>query len=267
VQIVLLLVVACGGGGVAWAIAAASRRRERRNTALHQIAAHFAGDAQGAVASGRLHGIPVMFRFTTHGSGSNARPWTEIDVEVPASYPLAIHLRRHAWLDKGRIARGDMIDLQLGDPAFDEAFLVEAAPEDIARGLLDAGARSFLLAHGRIELDTVSEGDLRFLRFALQGWIEDVPAATLAIDHAVRFGARVREAYAAADSAVPVRVGGAPYRPALDAQPMRDASAARVAEVAALEALRAARARRHTVMVVAIMVAILIVWLAMMRGF
>ena len=260
---VFLFLFLVGGGGVTWAVTAANRRERRRDTVLGQIAAHLGGQAQGASAIGKIDGVAIVVRFGTRGSGSDTQPWTEIDVEVPRSYPLAIYLRRHAWLDKGRIERGDMIDVQLGDPAFDGAFLVEAAPEDVARALLDASARSFLSAHGRPELETVAEGELRYLRFAVPGWLEDMATMATAIDQVARIGARVRTAYADVERASPAQVGGSPYRPELVEQPARDASAARAAEVAALEALRATRAGRQTVMVVLLMVAIAIIWLAM----
>jgi hypothetical protein len=42
--------------------------------------------------------------------------------------------------------RGDAIEVQLGDEAFDRAFVVEAAPSDVIRALLDESTRAALLA-------------------------------------------------------------------------------------------------------------------------
>lgn len=260
---VFLFMCLVAGSVALWVVTAAKRREQRRDTALGQIAAHLGGESQGGSAFGKIDGVPIVVRFGTRGSGSDTQPWTEIDVEVPRAYPLAIYIRRHAWLDQGRIERGDMIDVQLGDPEFDRAFLVEAAPEDVVRALLDATTRSFLSAHDRAELETIVEGELRYLRFAVPGWLEDLAAVTPAIHQVARIGARVRTAYADVDRPAPAQAGGSPYRSELADQPARDASAARAAEVAALEAIRAARAGRQKVMVVALMVGIAIVWLVL----
>jgi hypothetical protein len=106
-------------------------------------------------------------------------------------------------------------------------------------------------------------GELRRLRFAVPGWLEDMATMIATINEVARIGARVRAAYADVDRAAPAQVAGAPYRSELADQPARDASAAHAAEVATLEAIRAARAARQTVMVAVLMVAIAIIWLAM----
>lgn len=260
-----LILGAVVSGAVAWAIAAAARRKQMRKSALSEIASYLGGHGSATRAFGVRHGVAVTFEFATRGSGSDRESWTEIDVVVPAAYPLAIHVRRHRWLDKRAITRGDMIDLQMGDVAFDEAFLVEAAPEDVARVLLDASARRFLSLYQRVELDTMVVKDRKVLRFAVHGWIEHVPTANVAIDFVAAIGARVRDAYADVDREAPVTMGGSPYRPEPERRSVRDASAARVAEVAALEANRARRAMHQKVVTVAIMIVILIliVWLAM----
>jgi hypothetical protein len=217
----------------------------QRATALREIAAHLGGQVEGGSAFVKIHGVTILVRYPHRDSEVELpRPWTEIYVEVPRSYPLAIHVRRRSWLDQGHIARGEMIAIRLGDPAFDDAFLVEAVPEDVARSLLDGDARAFLSAHGRAELDTVTEGELRFLRFAVSGWIAHAATVTTMIDQVAQIGARVREAYVDVERPASPQVGGSPYRSELAEQPVRDASAARAAEVAALDASRASRAHR-----------------------
>ena len=249
------------GGFLAWAIAAGGRQAEQRKTALGQIADHLRGSHDGSSASGESHGVAVTFRYATRGSGSSSESWTEIDAEVPRAYPLSIHVRRHAWRDRARIASGEMIDIQLGDAAFDDAFLVEAAPADVVRLLLDQAARSFLAAQPRVELDTVEVGGRRVLRLSLHGWIEQVPAATAAIAAAAQIGARVREAYAAVDRSA-VQEQGSPYRPMLDDQPARDAAAARSHEVATVEAIRTARIESGKIVAGVVFATILFIMLA-----
>jgi hypothetical protein len=263
VEIVLVAVVA--SGAVAWAIAANQRRKQKRGAVLAQIAGYLGGQDTGSAAFGARHGGAVTFQFATRGGGSNRESWTEIDVVVPSAYPLAIHVRRHRWLDKAGIGRGNMIDLQLDDPPFDAAFVVEAAPEDVVRVLLDARVRCFLLSHPHVELETMTVGECKVLRLAIREWIEDVPAATAAIELVAGIGARVRDAYATVEAAPPYRPGGSPYRPEVDARHSRDMAAARSAEVAVLEAMRARRARYHKALVISLAILIALIWLAMIQ--
>lgn len=257
----ILLLVGVLSGALVWSVAAV-RRKQNRARLLTQIAGHLGGRASATVASGASHGVTVIFQLATRTADSNTEWWTEIDVVVPAAYPLAIHVRRQRWLDRRASARGAVIDLQLGDAAFDDAFVVEAAPEDVAHILLDAPVRSFLMAQQRVELDTLVVGERKVLRLAIHDWIDDVASATAAIDFVAAIGARVRDAYAAVDREVPVAMGGSPYRPQPDDRPARDASAARLAEVAALEATRVRRGRRQKVIGIAVMVVLVAVWLA-----
>ena len=64
------------------------------------------------------------------------------------------------------VEHGRAIDLVLGDEAFDDSFLVEAAPADMARALLDREARTALLSFHPCRL-TVIGNELRFTKMAL----------------------------------------------------------------------------------------------------
>lgn len=236
-MVLYVLLAWLGVALVSWAYDRAVRAQVQRMAALPQIAAHLHGTHDVASAAGSLHGVAVRFHFDDRGLGSSVEHWTLIEAELPASYPLAIHVRPHGWTDRALRARGEMVDVKLGDAAFDAAFLVEAAPEDVARQLLDAGARGLLLSHRRAELDTVSDESKRVLRLALRGWLEDPGAALHAIEHVARIAAQVRAAYAETQPAQSAQLTGAPYRPQLDEPPPRDAAG----EVAALDAQRTRR--------------------------
>jgi hypothetical protein len=188
----------------------------------------------------------VRLCFGTRGSGSDATPWTEIEAELPPSYPLEVHVRRRTRLDEP-IDRRDVHALGFGAPAFDQTFVVEAAPEDVVRLLLDAGAQRMLSAHEVVTLDTESDGARRVLRLAIRTWVEDVSDALFAMDRVARICAGVRNAYALLDSAVPVQMDGAPYRPVPNDESARAVSDERAAEVVALRTLRAQREHRQAV--------------------
>ncbi len=224
---------------------------------LSALAAALGGSASGATAFGARCGTPVRVELVTRGTGRTAEEWTVLEAVLPAGYPLALHIRRHHWLGVTRVARGGVVDLPLGDAAFDRAFLIEAAPEDIARPLLDPGARDVLRTFRRVELDTVAIADFKVLRLAIRGWIEDVSAALVAIDFLVELGVRVADVYLAVDGVMPARMAGSPLPPPLDQRPARPVPAVRAVEVAALEAMRTRRARRYMVTaVVAFVVAL-----------
>jgi hypothetical protein len=137
--------------------------------------------------------------------------------------------------------------VQVGAPDFDAMFLVEAAPTDVVRALLDQPARAFLASYAAAELTTERERGRHLLRFALPGWIEAVEPAAFAVNGVARIGSRLRDAYAAADEAVPVREAGSPYRQLVDDAPARDAAAVRGRELAALDALNARRVLRDRI--------------------
>ena len=259
---IVVVMVAVSLGVAIWATVAAGDRK-RRQTMLRQVARYLGGRHDATAAFGNHGGTVVRFQLTTRGAGKSKEWWTELEVVVPAAYPLAIHVRRRRWLDHTRMTRSDVVDLPLGDEPFDEAFVVEAAPEDIARKLLDAGVRSFLSALQRPELDTVAIGESKLLRLAVQGGFDDLAGATAAIDSLVGIAARVRGVYAVVDGAVPAQPGGSPYRPQpAVVAPGREVPAVRAVEVAALEAARASRARRYRVAVVVAVIALPIIALA-----
>jgi hypothetical protein len=238
-------------------IALVKAQTARRNSAIARIAMHLEGDMHdGAEVRGTHRGVRMTYRFATRGSGSSSESWTEVEADVPAAYPLAIHVRRHGWGDRTNIERGNMIDVEVGDAAFDAAFLVEAAPADVAKLLLDRDARAFLAEHRTVELDTIAAGDRKLLRFAIPSWIEDEHQAAALIQRLAGIAARVRDSFAQVEAATPVRDVGAPFRQQLDDQPAREASRAREAEVQRLEVMRAARQARQNRIVVAIVIAI-----------
>ncbi|MCC6995473.1 MAG: hypothetical protein IT370_12750 [Deltaproteobacteria bacterium] len=234
-------------GFIGFAIWAAISGNQRRRTALEAIASKLSGaaDSKHAHATGTLAGIPITLRYTTRGSGSSSESWTEIDATPPAGYPLSLLLRAHGWFDSGKIERGDLVDVTIGDPEFDGRFVIEAAPADVVRHLFPPELRAYLMSRKQLTIDTAKVGDAGtlVLRLSVRGWLEKPEDFTPALDQMAELAARVREAHARADqAATPAEPGGSPYRPAVDAAPARDARAARADEVAKLEATKAARA-------------------------
>ena len=73
-------------------------------------------------------------------------PSTHCRVAMPeGAIQLAMELRPQTDIEQRALDRGDAFDVELGDEAFDRAFVVEAAPVDVIRVLLDEATRVALL--------------------------------------------------------------------------------------------------------------------------
>jgi hypothetical protein len=86
-----------------------------------------------------------------------------LSIERPA---FEMDLRPETRWGVRDVEHGRAIDIVLGDEAFDDSFLVEAAPADIARALLDRDTRTALLAFHPCRL-TLLGNELRFSKLAL----------------------------------------------------------------------------------------------------
>ena len=214
-----------------------SRARMRRFDALFTAAEAMQGKTSPSTstASGSRRGLAVTFSLTSRGSGSGAEAWTEIDVVRPAT-SLVLELRPERRHERRLKERSLTVDVETGDPAFDGAFLVEAAPADVARALLDADVRARLLALAPVAI-APAHG---WLRLEKRGWIEEPAVVVEAIDLAATIAARIPAAFAAADAALE-RAAGSPYRPELDAGDARSAKQRRDEEVAELRARKERR--------------------------
>jgi hypothetical protein len=122
---------------------------------------------------------------------------------------------------------------------FDRAFLVEAAPAQIARIVLDASVRQLLASYDAAALTTESVGGRAVLRLAVRTWLSHV-AIVAAVDVLARLSAGLRDAYAAVEAAA-LRDGGSPYRPQLDDAQIDAQRSALADEVASVARLRSTR--------------------------
>jgi hypothetical protein len=200
-------------------------------------------DRRDRVARGLRKGVPTAVRFALRGTGyertSYERRRTEIDVHMPSGYPLSLHVRRHEWTDLHQIERSAMVDVQIGDAAFERAFLIEAAPARIARLLLDTSVRRLLASYDAAVLTNEQRDGKPVLRLSVPSWLGN-EAITVAVDVLVAVAKALRDAYAAVE-ATALRDAGSPYRPQLDDAQV-DAQRSELAkEVELVEALRAKR--------------------------
>ncbi len=108
-------------------------------------------------------------------------------VLAPGRPPFEMDLRPQTAVEERHIARGRAIDLVLGDKAFDESFVVEAAPSDMTRALLDEHARTGLLALFPCQMTVVGDA----LVFAKAGVLEDVEEVKRVVELCAHVGARL----------------------------------------------------------------------------
>ena len=256
-----------GMGALAiWAFVYHSKQRAKRQTTLQELAKWLAGSSDTNSARGTLAGTPVTIAYVSRGSGSSRESWTEVDAELPAKYPLTLFIRPHAWRDAGKIERGEMVDVAVGDAAFDERFLVEAAPADVARMLFDDVTRRFLMDTKVYVTVTTETGAKPYIRLAVRKWLDTLSEATPAIEVATSLARRVRNAYAELEAKTAPQETGSPYRPVLDDRGAREAADARQREVVDLDRIRAERAARERMVAILIVVAfVVLVIVSMLR--
>lgn len=217
--------------------------KAKRADTLAKLAAAFGGvpDPKRSLVVAKRRDLAMTYKFADRGAGSSHEPWTECDVEIPARYPLTMRIVR-GKPSKRDLQEGLVIDVEIGSTRFDDDFIVEAAPVDVIRQLIDHEARQLLQSHGKPELTTEKVDDSAMLRLAIPGWEENPDKALALADGVARIASRIRDAYAAAEAAVEKPEVGSPYRAEVDLQPARDAQDTREKEIAAVQEVAA---RRH----------------------
>lgn len=111
---------------------------------------------EGRVRGAHLHYVVVAGRSTNLGQ-------THCRAALSSGEPLAFEmdLRPQTASALRDVEHGRAIDLVVGDDAFDDTFIVEAAPAEMAHALLDEPARTGLLAFSPCRL-TVTGNELHF---------------------------------------------------------------------------------------------------------
>lgn len=147
-------------------------------------------------ARGTFAGVEIELRFVDRGAGSTRDPYTEVVVVGAAVRPdLVLHVIPQTARDAADVAAGHGTDVRLGDSAFDDAFLVEAGPEDVVRLLFRPKVRVGMMAVRPIGVHTTPDG----LMVEKSGWIEDAELLRPLVALAAGIAGRVPEAFEAAD--------------------------------------------------------------------
>lgn len=222
-------------GLICWAVIAGRRMYRRTGRELEPIAEVLGGKVEREFLNGfsnrpvvrtSLDGFPVIFRFVDYRC-------SELDIRLPANYPLVLAVRRRAWkhhrlLGSQKLAAFD-----------DDTYAVEAAPADVADVLLDAATRQLLDELSCCQLLTIPDPTGLYLRLTLPFRL--TPASAAIAYALVEIAARVRDAYATAEAAIPLEREGSPHREMTCDRAREQAARARVGEVADLARLHRTR--------------------------
>ncbi len=151
---------------IATIVGASVAARSARLRVIEEAFRSLGGDPRRTLrgVEGSVHGLPVRYSFT---SGKRRVQSTicvaTLSVERP---PFEMDLRPESRWGQRDVEHGRAIDLVLGDEAFDDSFLVEAAPADVARALIDRDTRTAMLSFHPCRL-TVVGSELRFTKVAM----------------------------------------------------------------------------------------------------
>jgi hypothetical protein len=242
------------------ALLAGATLKPRADARLFALAKSLGGHVTGSNSIvGSCGEIRIGYALTTTGGGSSTEQWTEITADLPPAYPLAIYLRRQGWLDRAKISKGELVDVEVGDGAFDARFLVEAAPAAVIAKLLDDQARRFLMKLGDVTLTTQDTARGRQLVLAIRGWSDDPALAGRRVDEVARIARRVREVFDALHGEVPIEMVGAPFREMPLQRENPHTPDRQRAEVSRLEIQRASRIAQQRVLAFAMLGAIVFV--------
>ncbi len=181
---------------------------------------------------GRFDAHEVEVRFVDRGAGSTRDPYTEVwFLGAAVRDDLRLHVIPQTSDDVAEIAEGRGTDVVVGEPAFDEAFFVEAGPEDVVVRLFDATIRDRMKSLRPLGVHTHGDG----LLIEKPTWENEAVLGAL-----VELGAwivdGIPEAFEAADRAAQSRTG---YRTTITTEGLAEQ---RREEAASVGAKRSARA-------------------------
>jgi hypothetical protein len=138
-----------------------------------------------AAVEGRLGGRTV--RFGLHTGGKHTPRKTMCGAWLHAPSPLEMELRPATAGELRNLEHGRAIDLVLGDGAFDDSFIVEAAPSEMARALLDRNARTALLTFHPCVVTVAGDK----LTFSKSGYLEEPAEIARVLDMCADLASRL----------------------------------------------------------------------------
>jgi hypothetical protein len=222
----LILVLVLGGVVVFFAliILHVNRIERRAVDAARRLLPNYAADSKGVGHrfTGKVDGIEVTLRlYQTFSESPEGGPWSEVLFPQPPG--VFLELRPQDAVETHLVTSGLAQDRLVGDPAFDQVFVVEMAPASLAPAVFDADLRGRLIELRPVRILAQEGGGLRLVK---RQWDETRFAAL--IEAGALLASRLRQV-AGAEAAQAERWGSSH-------------TTQRAAEHAELEKVRSARA-------------------------
>ena len=188
-----LLVIVVAGGVIAATMVSSQQARKR---AVEESFRRFGAEPRRVSeplsllagfwgVEGRIRGLTVRYGLQAGGKQQPKRTVCEAWLAQPTD--LEMELRPETAREVSLVEHGRAIDLVLGDEAFDDSFVVEAAPSDLARALLDRNARTGLLTFHPCVV-TLADGKLRFVK---TGYLDEPAEIARVLDLVSDLGSRL----------------------------------------------------------------------------
>jgi len=117
--------------------------------------------------SGAYGGLNVYLYTYTQGSGKNKTTYTSMVVYIPVPHRAHVRVTREGFLSKITKAFGAQ-DIHLGDPAFDDAYIIKSDTPELVPELLTPAIRGAMLSGGPAMNFTVSRGTAFYNQVGVQ---------------------------------------------------------------------------------------------------
>jgi hypothetical protein len=207
----LILALVLGGVVVFFTLAIrhANRIEQRAVAAARRLLPNHVREGLAHRFTGHVRGAEVTLRLFQKSGRTAGGPWAEVLVPQPPG--VLLELREQDAIETRLAAKGLARDAELGDPAFDQAFVVEMAPARLAAAVFDQDLRRRLLELRPVRVTPRKNGGLSLEK---RGWEDDRFAAL--IEAGALLNARLSQS--AASEAGQARRGGASHEAARDAE-------------------------------------------------
>ncbi len=170
----LLLFFGFTAGIIALAVTLARKQQRRTRALLTALAGRLGlelktqpakfGFEPTPTAEGPHRGRRVRFFTYTTGSGKSRTTWCAVSAALAGAGAFTLDLQAQNFVGRIAVALG-MQDIRIGDPAFDEAFIIKSNDPAYAAAALLPEIRARLLAerqHGATGHLAVKEGEVRY---------------------------------------------------------------------------------------------------------
>jgi hypothetical protein len=117
--------------------------------------------------SGAYRGFSVYLYTYSQGSGKSKTTYTSMVVYLPVPNRSHVRVTREGFLSKITKAFGAQ-DIQLGDPAFDAAYIIKSDTPEYVVDLLTPQIRGAMLGGGDVMNFTVSRGTVFYTQVGVQ---------------------------------------------------------------------------------------------------